>query len=102
MDIRCRKTDCVYNNLLTCMANKIVILDDLDCDTYQKDETKKRDISKQIFEGEPQIAPYRHNKDMCLECKADCLFNKQRDCIANGITINDVSDNAICITYMKK
>ena len=102
MDIRCRKTDCVYNELLTCRADKIEIKDELECACYKKDSEKEIDISKQIFEGEPEIAPYRHNKDLCLKCKADCLFNNNHNCIANGITVNDVNDCALCITFMKK
>lgn len=102
MDIRCRKTDCKYNELLTCNANKIIIDDNFGCKSYERVADKAKDISKQIFSQTPEIADYRHNKDMCLQCKADCLFNKSKICIANGITINDVKNEPECITYMKK
>ncbi len=102
MDIRCRKTDCKYNEGLVCKSDKTKIEPNLNCSIYKKDIAKQTDISKNIFEGDYKIAPYKHNKKLCLECDADCLFNKNKNCIANGITINDVEDNPLCITYMKK
>ena len=102
MDIRCRKTDCKYNELLACKADKIDITDNINCASYEKVPGKARDISKQIFESTPEIADYVHNKKMCLECKADCLFNKDKECIANGITVNDIKDKPLCITFCRK
>ena len=102
MDIRCRKTDCEYNEMLTCRVKELKVSEKLECLSYKKHPDKARDISKEIFETTPQIASYRHNKDLCLECRADCLFNKSKNCIANGITVNDIKDCPICITFMKK
>jgi hypothetical protein len=103
MDIRCRKTNCRYNDKLTCRAHNINIGQKLICRDYQYMETKGKDFSKKIFEGNepPSIAPYRHNKNLMLTCSAKCLFNKEGKCIANGITINDSGKIAKCISFAK-
>ena len=102
MDIRCRKTDCKYNDFLTCTAPNITITNKIICDMYEKGK-EKIDISKQIFsETPPEIKDYKHLRDMCLVCQTDCLFNREGNCIANGITINDIHNSAKCITYAKK
>lgn len=103
MDIRCRKTNCRFNDKLTCRAHNIDISQKLICRDYQYMETKGKDFSKKIFEGNepPSIAPYRHNKNLMLTCSAKCLFNKEGKCIANGITINDSGKIAKCISFVK-
>lgn len=102
MDIRCRKTDCEFNERLTCNSKEILIDNNIVCKSYIKVAEKARDISKQIFEETPEIGDYKHNKDMCLKCKAECIFNKNKECIANGITLNDIDDIPKCITFSKK
>lgn len=101
MDIRCRKTNCKYNNSLTCMASGIVISDGLTCMQFERGE-KGKDFSMKIFDEEiPDIAAYRHTKNLTLKCKAKCLFNNKCACIANGITVNHVSEVPKCITFLK-
>ena len=103
MDIRCRKTNCRYNDRLTCRAKQIEITKKLVCESYCFCQDKAIDISKKIFESEepPQVAPYRHNKDLHLDCQALCLFNRNGKCIANGITVGDCQKTAKCITFAK-
>jgi hypothetical protein len=102
MDIRCRKTDCKYNEGLTCLVNELNINDKNNCKEYIKGK-EKIDISKQIFsDTPPEIKDYRRVKDMNLHCSAECLFNRQGKCIANGITINDVQNQAKCITHIEE
>lgn len=104
MDLRCRKTSCRYNEDLTCMAKSISISSKLECKQYVKKEGKKsKDFSRQIFTEKPfKVANYRHLKDMSLTCKAECLFNKEGRCLANGITVNESSSKEPkCITFLK-
>lgn len=103
MDIRCRKTDCRYNDKLTCRAKEIDITNKTVCSSFSYDEDKNLDISKKIFESDtpPEVSPYRHNKKICINCSAKCLFNQQDKCIANGITVGAVPKCAKCITFMK-
>ena len=104
MDLRCRKTGCKYNKELTCTAPSIRISKKLDCMEYENERNKEiKDFSKLIFsDTPPKIADYRHLKNMCLHCEANCLFNNAGLCISNGITINAATSNTPkCITFMK-
>ncbi len=104
MDIRCRKTNCKYNKDLTCLANKINISKKLNCLSYESEKGKGiKDFSKLIFsENPPKVANYRHIKDMCLYCDANCMFNKNHKCLSNGITINAATTiEPRCITFIK-
>ncbi len=101
MDLRCRKTGCKYNKNLTCTAKSIEIGKKLNCNTFEKVH-EDVDFSAEIFsENPPKISDYRHLKDVCLTCKADCLFNRSGNCIANGITINSPKKSPICITFAR-
>ncbi len=102
MDIRCRKTNCRYNDRLTCRAKEINISEKTICKDYSYTDSSI-DISKKIFESDepPKVSPYRHNKKITLNCSAKCLFNENGKCIANGITLCDSNKTAKCITFMK-
>jgi len=102
MDIRCRKTNCKYNDRLTCTAEGILVSPKIVCKAYSGVEGKGRDYSKNLFEAPtPNFAGYRHTKKLSLKCEAKCLFNRDGNCIANGITVNDLDDTAKCITFAK-
>jgi len=103
MDLRCRKTNCKFNKRLTCTAPKISITEDLKCMEYQSEKGKgEKDFSKQIFtDTPPKISDYNHIKNTCLNCNANCLFNRDSKCISNGITINTFPTYAKCITFLK-
>ena len=104
MDLRCRKTNCKYNKDLTCHAQSINISNKLVCLEYQNEKGKGiKDFSKLIFsETPPKVADYRHIKNMCLRCDANCMFNKNNRCLSNGITINAATSNEPkCMTFLK-
>lgn len=103
MDLRCRKTSCEYNKNLTCAATQINITEKLLCASFKENKIKEeKDFSSLIFTNNPpKVADYRHIKNSCLNCKANCLFNKNFKCIANGITINAPNNAPKCITFMK-
>ena len=92
MNISCRKTKCKYNNNYVCTSKSILIQSDLNCAYYEpiKKDTLQ-DISKTMFEIVPQIAPFKHNKEVKINCEADCIFNKGNHCVCNGIFINGES-----------
>ena len=101
MDIRCRKTKCIYNNKYTCTAKEIKISKKILCSTFVKSNKEPIDSSKLIFEKAPDYAPQRESKPKDIICNADCLFNQCQKCEANGITINDIKNCPYCITYLK-
>jgi len=104
MDIKCRKTSCTHNNSYTCMAHKIEIGKNAACNTYENDSTKQHDFSKNMFEADTEhYANSRHICDVKLRCdKTTCLFNKEKQCNANGITMLDDNDSTQCGTFIKE
>ena len=104
MDIRCRKTGCVYNDKYTCKAKEILIEKDCCCQKFEEDLQKpKVDKTQYIFsDNPPKYAPQRDSLAIEIECKAHCLFNKDVKCVATGITLNDIKEKPLCITFLKK
>lgn len=106
MDLKCRKLDCKYNDNYKCEAKEIKVTQEIDCGTYEKcehlEKEQMQDASRNMFEKEPKVSAYRHNKKVEILCEASCLFNKSKDCVANGICINDCKSIPTCITYIKK
>lgn len=104
MDIRCRKTTCKFNDRFTCKAKGILVNNKVICQTYEHDETKKdvEDITKNLFEKTPNIAPQRDSKALSISCKAECLFNHNGKCVSNGITLNSIKESPFCISFLKK
>lgn len=102
MDIRCRKTGCLYNDRYTCKAKEIDILKNCLCKKYEKGDKVVVDKSKGMFSKTPTYAPQRDSKTIQIFCSAKCLFNKEGRCQANGITLNDLKNKPFCITFLKK
>ena len=102
MDIKCRKTNCTHNKGLTCQAKSITIGGDAECKAYEKDDNA-HDFSKNMFEADTEhYENSRHIKDIKLTCnKESCLFNKDNNCTANGITVLDEKNATQCGTYLK-
>lgn len=102
MDIRCRKTNCQFNNKFTCQAKEILINQKIICSTYKNGDKPEIDTTKTMFERAPEYAPQRDSKTMKIGCKTNCMFNKSGVCIANGITVNDIKECPYCMTYISK
>jgi hypothetical protein len=106
MDLKCRKTNCKFNDRYSCQAKGILVKDNLVCNTYNKRENlpekQRQDVSRDMFEVAPDIHPFRHNKEVDIRCKANCLFNDNGNCKANGITVQNTKTSAICMTNIDK
>ena len=103
MDIRCRKGHCKFNDRFTCKAKEIVVDGDVVCSMYQHDQNKPvQDVSKNMFEKEPDFCPQRDSKALSIKCRADCLFNRNGICVSNGITLNSIQERPYCVSYLKK
>ena len=102
MDIRCRKTTCEYNDRYTCRAREILIRKNCECEKFKLDKAKSVvDKTKKIFTDDPPIyAPQRDSKTLTIGCRAKCLFNDNGICEANGITLNDVKEKPLCVTFL--
>lgn len=102
MDIRCRKTTCLFNDRYTCKAKGILIGEKINCKTFAKSDKEEIETAETLFEKTPKYAPQRDSKTMSINCRADCLFNKSGKCVANGITLNEIKEKPFCVTYLKK
>ena len=106
MDLKCRNLDCKNNNCYSCMKKGIDVNSHSYWKTYEKSDNlspnQQQNVSKDMFEKEPKLHPYRHNKTVDIHCKSNCLFNHNGKCLANGIAIQNLEpNNAKCVTYMK-
>ena len=105
MDLKCKKLNCKYNNACACMSKGIIIKRSCECGTFEqdcvRDEKQHQDISKNMFEVAPEIHPFRHNKNVSIECKAECLFNNDGVCKANGISVMNGKNSGVCITNIE-
>ena len=94
-DLKCKRKGCVYNKNCNCTAKEIEVKKDTACKTYKpSNEAEVGEVEKV---GQPPI-----RKDTKVGCKADCIFNTNQECSANGITVQTCKDESspICCTFM--
>ena len=105
MDLKCKKMNCKHNDCCACMSKTIKVNRLCECATFEKsielDEKQHQDISRDMFEVAPDIHPFRHNRDINIECSAECLFNKQGKCCSNGISVMNGKRSGVCITNIE-
>lgn len=96
-DLKCKKTDCEYNKNYNCRAKDVEILENTECETFKpSNEVEVGEVEKI---DQPAI-----RKNINVGCDADCIFNHQYECCANGITVEPCrGDNCPnCSTFMPK
>lgn len=93
-DLKCKRQDCKYNHNCNCTARNIKVGRNTDCETYiqTKDQTKEKDKITQ--------PPMR--KNINVGCEADCLFNRNCKCKANGISVMTNDGAPECCTFLPK
>lgn len=105
MDLKCKKMNCKFNDGCACMSKGIKVAHNCECATYKKaeniDEKQRQDISRDMFEVAPEIHPFRHNRDISIECSAECLFNRDGICRSNGISVMNGKHAGVCITNIE-
>lgn len=103
MDIRCRKTSCSFNNDYTCKAKEILIKKNGECAKFEKGNKPAVDKTKWLFTDKaPKYAKQRNRSTLEIGCNAHCLFNDNGKCVANGITLNDLKEKPLCVTFLRK
>jgi|LGVF01.2.fsa_nt_gb hypothetical protein len=107
MDIKCKKTNCLYNDSSHCSAGTINVGSDLDCKTFIKDKSlnkkEAKKVSGSLFEAGSLEA--NHAKiNLKVGCGAtNCLFNKNNTCQSNGISVlSGRGRSAFCATNLQK
>ena len=106
MDLKCKKLDCEYNKKYSCKKKHIMVSTKDECHSYApaKKERKgqQQDSSLTMFEAAPSFEPFRHSKTVDIICHdSGCLFNCDKCCKANGITISH-GKKATCLTQVDK
>lgn len=104
MDIMCRKYSCVFNEKAKCSRKNLKVGKNAYCLNLNVDNTKiVPDISRDMFEHEPDVAPYHHCKTMNIACSANkCIFNKNGECFSNGIFVGSEKSQAPCNSFVPK
>lgn len=94
-DLKCKKVDCEYNKNYNCRANEIEIEKSTECETYKKSD----EVETVEKIDQPPI-----RKNIEVGCSANCLFNRQFECAANGITVEPcVGENCPnCSTFLPR
>lgn len=101
MDVVCRKYSCKYNDRAKCVREELQIDRVADCFDIKIDKSKIiEDVSKDMFEHEPDIAPYHHCRNMDIICASkNCIFNKDGECFSNGIFVGSEEKKAPCNSF---
>ena len=104
MDIVCRKYSCTYNKNMKCNRKHLGVSKNAYCADIAIDESNPvEDVSKDMFEHEPEIAPFRHCKCINIKCSSlDCIFNNNTECMSNGIFVGSEKTKAPCNSYQQK
>lgn len=95
-DLKCGLTDCSFNKGYACCGSHISVNSNTDCSSF----TTRNSDDK--FEAGQDIASGNCTVDTYVECNAECLYNKNNRCSANGITVMDEEDKgATCLTFIR-
>ena len=79
-DLKCGLTQCKYNKGYSCCAEH----------------------NKNNFEAAGDFKKVNYSVDTIVSCTADCIFNKENTCRANGITVmSEGGKPAGCLTFIK-
>lgn len=101
MDIKCRKTQCKFNENFVCRAEKINITPKCECDKFIMENKEEDDTTKKLLTKKIRYSQFRSCNNLNICCNANCLFNNKHNCEANGITVNVINEKPLCITFLK-
>ncbi len=95
-DLKCKRKGCLYNKNNNCTAKEVEVMKDTGCKTYVPSHEEVNEI------GRVDQPPVR--KNIKVDCKADCIFNSDKVCTANGITVQTCDNTACpnCCTFQPK
>ena len=97
-DLKCGMKNCRFNKGYCCCAKEVDIGHGTDCTTYDPDFTKNRTL----FEAGADFEKADYSVDTRVLCGAECIFNREGKCIANGITVmGQGNSDASCLTFIK-
>lgn len=96
-DLKCKRQGCEYNKNCNCTAKKVEVSKNTTCQTYEASDQPQQTQEEKI--GQPPI-----RKDIRVGCHADCIFNDNETCMANGITVQTCESitGPTCCTFQPK
>lgn len=93
IDLKCKCTSCKHNSSCNCRAENIEITLGTNCSAYRAKRVGDAEYADEIFE--PLVRPSTE-----VYCNANCMFKHNGICVANGITVGDIHNNATCETFL--
>ena len=104
MDVVCRKYSCTFNDKAKCSRRNLGVGLHAKCGDLEIDQNKiVEDVSRDMFDHEPDVAAYHHCKNMNIRCESDnCIFNKHGECFSNGIFVGSEIDAAPCNSFVPR
>jgi hypothetical protein len=95
-DLKCGLLKCKYNKGYACSAKKISVDRQTDCSSYEEDLSRRRNLFEAAREPNGNF-----KNDTQVSCRAKCIFNRDGECVANGITVAGNKDSgATCLTFV--
>ena len=86
------------------MAKDVHVGKGVDCESYHRDELKNSLIIENgnLFEISEELVA-KNMRNVPLACSARvCIYNKDEKCYANGISVIDDENEAVCATYIMR
>ena len=93
IDLKCKCTTCRFNNCSNCKASNIHVNMNTTCASYLEKRSSDAEFADEILQ--PLV-----RKSTDIECHAKCMFSREGVCMANGITVGDINNNATCETFL--
>lgn len=96
-DLKCGLRTCTHNKGYCCCAKQISVNKNTDCLTYSPDQN-----NQSLFEAGSDFVTANYAVDTKVDCGAGCIFQRDKKCISNGITVmTDGASKAACLTFIK-
>lgn len=97
--LRCTTSNCEYNRNTHCTAISVDISSRAVCNTKMK---REGGILAQVFENFEASTELDYEfQDVAVKCSADCLYNVNRLCGRDSITVEDGFINTKCFSRKK-
>ena len=93
IDLKCKCTTCHHNQHSNCAAKNIHVNKGTNCLSYIEKRSGDVEFADEIMQ--PLV---RSSTD--IECHAKCMFAREGVCVANGITVGEIKNNATCETFL--
>ena len=96
-DIKCKRMECEFNKNCNCNAKDLEVSKTTECKTFTESHEPHKVEESKI--GQPAL-----RKNIIVSCKANCLFNQEQMCLANGIYVKTLENTNCpnCCTYKPK